>query len=245
MKKILSILLLAAMLLSLAACGDDNTGDIPEGMKLASDPEIVDYFLYVPEEWEVTSQSGMTMAQASLNDDSNVIVTHFTASSIPPYANTKNSLYHYFYGTKFLANFFEGKNNFAEVEPENLSWRKDFLTYATEHKEDTEEGFFARLIGLFDMVTETNETTGESVTKSSFELLANPTFITVKKGEKEVAALTITYKGSIADRTVKQQAVLICEDDYFYVMTFSAAPSLYEYAEDAFTAILTNFTFED
>lgn len=245
MKKFLSILLLAVLLLSLVACGNENTGDIPDGMKLASDPEIVDYLLYVPEDWVVTSQTGMTMAQASLNDDSNVIVTHFTATSIPPYANTKNSLYHYFYGNKFLASFFEGKNNFAEVEAENLAWRKDFLSYAVEHKEDTNEGFFARLVGLFDMVTETDATTGESVTKSSFELLATPAFITVKKGEKEVAALTLTYSGKIADRAVKQQAVLICEDDYFYVMTFSAAPSLYEYAEDAFTAILTNFTFED
>lgn len=245
MKKILSLLLLSVMLFSLVACGDDTPSDVPEGMKLASDTEIVDYLLYVPTNWKVTSQTGMTMAQASLGDDSNVIVTHFTASSIPPYANAKNSLYHYFYGTKFLASFFEGKNNFAEVEAEELAWRKDFLSYAIEHKEDAEEGFFARLVGLFDMVTETDAASGESVTKSSFELLANPAFITVKKGDKEVAALTITYSGKIADRAVKQQAVLIAEDDYFYVMTFSSAPSLFEYAEDSFAAILKNFEFED
>ena len=202
MKKILSVFLLAVMLFSLVACGDDTPTDIPEGMKLASDTEIVDYLLFVPENWEVTSKTGMTMAQASLNDDSNVIVTHFTASSIPPYANAKNSLYHYFYGKQFLAEFFEGKNNFAEVEPEELAWRKDFLSYAIENKEDSEEGFFARLVGLFDMVTEKDATTGESVTETSFELLANPTFITVKKGESEVAALTITYRGKIADRAV-------------------------------------------
>ena len=245
MKKIISLFLLSIMLFSLAACGDDTPSDIPEGMKLASDTEIVDYLLYVPEDWEITSKTGMTMAQASMNDDSNVIVTNFTAPSIPPYANAQNSLYHYFYGEKFLQNFFEGKNNFAEVEAEELAWRKDFLSYAIENKEDSEEGFFARLVGLFDMVTETDAASGESVTKTSFELLANPTFITVKKGDNEVAALTITYSGQIADRAVKQQAVLIAEDDYFYVMTFSAAPSLYEYAEDAFAAILKNFEFED
>ena len=245
MKKILSLLLLSVMLFSLVACGDDTPTDVPDGMKLASDTEIVDYLLYVPENWVVTSQTGMTMAQASLNDDSNVIVTHFTASAIPPYANAKNSLYHYFYGTKFLANFFEGKNNFAEVAAEDIAWRKDCLSYAVEHKDDAEEGFFARLAGLFDMVTEVDTTTGESVTKSSFELLANPTFITVKKGDGEVAALTITYSGKIADRAVKQQAVLIAEDDYFYVMTFSSAPSLYEYVESSFASILQNFEFED
>lgn len=245
MKKFLSLLLLAVMLLSLVACGSDTPEGVPDGMKLASDPEIVDYYLFVPESWEVTSRTGMTMAQASLNDDSNVIVTHFTASSIPPYANAKNSLYHYFYGTKFLANFFEGKNNFAEVTSEDLAWRKDFLSYAVSNKENTEEGFFARLVGLFDMVTETDATTGESVTKTSFELLANPTFITVKKGESEVAALTVTYSGKIADRSIKQQTVLMCEDDYFYVMTFSSAPSLYEYVEDSFAAVLKNFEFED
>jgi len=245
MKKILSILLLSVMLLSLASCGDDTPSDIPEGMKLASDIEIVDYLLYVPTNWEVTNKTGMTMAQASLNDDSNVIVTNFTAPSIPPYSKAKNSLYHYFYGEKFLQNFFEGKNNFTEVSEEELAWRKDYLSYAIEHKHDTEEGFFARLVGLFDMVTETDAATGESVTKSSFELLANPSFISVKKGESEVSALTITYSGKIADRAVKQQAVLITEDDYFYVMTFSAAPSLYEYVEESFAAILKNFEFED
>lgn len=245
MKKLVSLLLLFVMLFSLAACGDDTPEGVPEGMKLASDTEIVDYLLFVPETWVVTAQSGMTMAQASLNDDSNVIVTHFTAPSIPPYANAKNSLYHYFYGEKFLKNFFEGKNNFAEVEPEDMAWRKDYLSYAVTNKADSEEGFFARLISLFDMVTETDATTGESVTKTSFELLANPSFITVKKGEDEVAALTITYSGKIADREVKQQVVLICEDDYFYVMTFSSAPSIYEYVEDSFSAILSNFKFED
>lgn len=245
MKKILSLLLLSVMLLSLVACGDDTPSDVPEGMKLASDPEIVDYFLYVPKNWEVTNKTGMTMAQASLTDDSNVIVTNFTAPSIPPYASDKNALYHYFYGEKFMENFFEGKNNFAEIEPDALAWRKDFLSYAIEHKEDTEEGFFARLVGLFDMVTTTDAATGESVTKTSFELLANPSFITVKKGENEVAALTLTYSGKIADRAVKQQAVLIVEDAYFYVMTFSSAPTLYEYVEESFAAILKNFEFED
>lgn len=245
MKKIFSLVLLLSMLLSLAACGNDTPEGVPEGMKLASDTEIVDYLLYVPDDWQVTSQTGMTMAQTSLNDDSNVIVTHFTAPSIPPYGTAKTSLYHYFYGTKFLANFFEGKSNFNEVNAEDLAWRKDFLSYAVEHKEDSEEGFFARLVGLFDMVTETDASTGENAPKTSFELLANPSFITVKKGDSEVAALTITYSGIIAGRSVKQQAVLITEDDYFYVMTFSAAPSLYDYAADAFAAILSNFTFED
>lgn len=244
MKKILSILLLSVMLLSLVACGNGTVTDVPDGMKLASNTEIVDYFLYVPADWEVTRQTGMTMAQASLNDDSNVIVTNFSAPSIPPYASAKNSLYHYFYGYNFLQNFFEGKNNYAELEPDSIAWRKDFLSYAMAHKEDTEEGFFARLIGLFDMVTEVDETTGESVTKSSFELLANPSFVTVKKGENEVAALTITYSGKIADRSIKQQAVLITDDDYFYVMTFSSAPTLYEYAEESFAAILKNFEFK-
>ena len=98
MKKIVSLILLFTMLLSLAsltACGNDTPTNAPDGMKLASDPEIVDYFLYVPEDWVVTSQTGMTMAQTSLNDDSNVIVTHFSAPNITFYANTKNSLYHY------------------------------------------------------------------------------------------------------------------------------------------------------
>lgn len=244
MKKIVSLLLIFVMLFSLAACGSNTPSDAPDGMKLASDPEIVDYYLYVPEDWEVTSQTGMTMAQASLSDDSNVIVTHYTNRDIPPYSNAKNSLNHYFYGTKLLEHFFEGKTNFAQVSEEDFAWRKDFLVYAENHSSDTEEGFFARLIGLFDKQTVKNEA-GETVVESTFELINNPSFTTVKKGDKEVAALTITYSGKIADRAVKQKLVLICEDDYFYVITFSASPALYDYASDSFSAILTYFEFED
>ena len=55
MKKIISLLLLSVMLLSLVACGDDTPSDIPEGMKLASDPEIVDYY-HIREPWDLLFQ---------------------------------------------------------------------------------------------------------------------------------------------------------------------------------------------
>lgn len=48
MKRILLIAVAFAMLFTLSACKDDA----PAGMKLASNPIVVPYNLYVPEEWE-------------------------------------------------------------------------------------------------------------------------------------------------------------------------------------------------
>lgn len=241
MKKTIALLLLFVMLFSLAACGEDGTSDVPAGMKLASDPEIVDYYLYVPEDWKVTSQTGMTTAQASLNDDSNVIVTNFTNPEIPPYQKSQFSLLHYCYGMEFLHHFYgEDKTSFVdELEEDDFTYREEFLTYALEHAGDTNEGIFARTIGLFDKVTE------DGVTRSSFELIAPPTLTTLKKGEKEVAALTFTYTATLSGRKVKQKMVLAEEDAYFYVITFTASQSIFDRASDAFDAILKNFSFED
>ena len=49
MKKILLLLLSLAILLCVVSCG--KTGDVPAGFKLASDAELCDYTLYVPEAW--------------------------------------------------------------------------------------------------------------------------------------------------------------------------------------------------
>ena len=64
MKKIICILLCAAALLLLAACGESGTLSAPYGFSLVSDTKIVDYALFVPSTWTVDKQGGITAAGA-------------------------------------------------------------------------------------------------------------------------------------------------------------------------------------
>lgn len=77
MKRILSVLILAVLVFSLASCGDDS---VPDGMKLASDTSIVDYSLFVPESWIIDYQEGYSMAHVSDADQSSVIVMQWNMS---------------------------------------------------------------------------------------------------------------------------------------------------------------------
>ena len=74
MKKLLMIILVLALSLCLFACGDD---EVPAGMQLASDTDIVDYKLFVPESWTVVNNGNATsQALVSEKDETrtNVIV---------------------------------------------------------------------------------------------------------------------------------------------------------------------------
>ncbi len=75
MKRIISYCLICALLaFTLISCGED-TYSVPTGMQIASDTEIVDYLLYVPESWKVDMRTGVTTAYYSVNDPSNISVT--------------------------------------------------------------------------------------------------------------------------------------------------------------------------
>ncbi len=69
MKKTTLILLLI-FCLSASGCARTET-NTPAGMKLAS-VDAVDYYMYVPNEWIIADQDGVTAAYASLTDKSNV-----------------------------------------------------------------------------------------------------------------------------------------------------------------------------
>ena len=81
MKKLAIFALLAiTCILLLSSCQGD--ADTPAGMKLASDTELVDYYLYVPTDWQTDMSTGITSAYASTADLSNVSVTSgFTEES--------------------------------------------------------------------------------------------------------------------------------------------------------------------
>ena len=64
------------MCLCLFSCGDED--EIPEGMKLASDTEIVDYKLYVPIDWTVSNATATT--QAYCEDRTNINIAQWDSS---------------------------------------------------------------------------------------------------------------------------------------------------------------------
>ena len=75
MKKVISAVLAAAALL-LCGCAKTETS-VPSGMKLAS-VEAVDYYMYVPNDWIIADQDGVTAAYVSLTDKSNVTCACYT-----------------------------------------------------------------------------------------------------------------------------------------------------------------------
>lgn len=75
MKKILSLCLACILLaLSLVACGKDEI-DTPPYTQLASDPTVVDFYLFVPDNWTVDISTGTATAYYSINDPTNICAT--------------------------------------------------------------------------------------------------------------------------------------------------------------------------
>ena len=81
MKKVLVfalMILLLGSVLCLASCSADLAPDgepIPDDMKIASNTAVVDYLLFVPEDWIIDLQTWTTMAHASVGDLTTVQVT--------------------------------------------------------------------------------------------------------------------------------------------------------------------------
>ena len=76
MKRLLALVFILTICLCLFSCGEES--DVPAGMKLASNTEIVDYKLFVPENWIVSeSTRAATQAFASESDRTNIIVNQW------------------------------------------------------------------------------------------------------------------------------------------------------------------------
>lgn len=235
MKKLTVYVLLFAMLFAFASCGE-TVDDAPIGMKLASDPEVVDYKVYVPTDWAITSKTGMTMAQVSLADASSMIVTNHSHTNTSEYRDSKNTLIAYLYGAD------EIKPTADTTDPalDESKYDKDGYRKYDESLLLKEGSYLARVYSLFDTVKDE-----EGNVKSTFTMIEAPAFTTLKKGDGAVAAITFTYSGVLDGASVQQKMVLSYEDAYFYNITFSTAPALYETHKATFDAILGYFTFED
>lgn len=87
MKKFLAIIMIAVILLSallVTSCkAKESDPNVPKGMKLASDKELTDYSLFVPEGWIVDVSTALTAVRVSEGDSSSVTVSAFTNASIP------------------------------------------------------------------------------------------------------------------------------------------------------------------
>lgn len=78
MKKILVLMLMLVLCLCFVACDED---EIPEGMQLASDPEVVDYNLYVPLAWTVSEAGATTQAYSNVDRTNiNIAQWNYTGS---------------------------------------------------------------------------------------------------------------------------------------------------------------------
>lgn len=92
MKKIISVLFALLIVFSLASCSKPpetiEASYTPDGgqaqivkMKLASDPKIVSYLMYVPETWIIKDQSASTVAYVSEENRTSVSVAQWNLTS--------------------------------------------------------------------------------------------------------------------------------------------------------------------
>lgn len=83
MKKIVTVILILSAL-CLCACSKTET-DAPSGMKLASAVPPSDYYMYVPNDWTISSQDGMTAAYVPILENStekpNVTCARYTVTN--------------------------------------------------------------------------------------------------------------------------------------------------------------------
>ncbi len=107
MKKLLALCLcLLTVCFSTAACSKAGDINVPMGFQLASDPEIVDYLLFVPEKWTVDMRTGTTSAYYSTYDPTNI------TASLMPLESAEGGIDAYFesYSKQFTDVFGEPEN---------------------------------------------------------------------------------------------------------------------------------------
>lgn len=80
MKKIALLLAVLILALSLAACGEQSDVNVPNGMQLCTN-DVINYNLFVPEEWTPSISTGAVGAYCSAEDPTNVSVMAWNVDS--------------------------------------------------------------------------------------------------------------------------------------------------------------------
>lgn len=75
MKRIIALCLSLIICLGFAACGEKNNVEVPMGMMLASNPDVPEYVLMVPNDWTVETATGTTTAYYKDNLSGTVLAT--------------------------------------------------------------------------------------------------------------------------------------------------------------------------
>lgn len=118
MRKLIAFALLAALLLSLTACGAGGTGDggvtVPEGLKIAEEGD--GYTFIVPEEWVVDTTTGITTAYVSPIDPSNITLVRVKTEETPEayFAASEKELASRFEGYTLLADACSDKTTLGD-----------------------------------------------------------------------------------------------------------------------------------
>ena len=73
-KRIVSFIAAAVIALAVLSGCSNGDGTVPDGMKLASDPELATYTFFVPESWSIDTQDASTRAYCSGTDRSFIMV---------------------------------------------------------------------------------------------------------------------------------------------------------------------------
>ena len=117
MKKIIALCLSLIICLGFASCGEKTDIEVPMGMMLASNPDVPEYVLMVPNDWTIETSTGTTTAYYKDNLSGSVLATFSATFNMIDSGVT-------------LENYFDGyKNEFSAVfgEPENVETNDSLL----------------------------------------------------------------------------------------------------------------------
>ena len=73
-KRVISIVAALALAVAVLSGCSKKDPNVPDGMKLASDPELATYTFFVPESWSIDTQNASTRAYCSGTDRSFIMV---------------------------------------------------------------------------------------------------------------------------------------------------------------------------
>ena len=110
MKRIITVFLSLMICFSFAACSDANDIDVPMGMMLASDPDLPNYVLMVPNDWTIENSTGTVTANYRDNLSNQVLATFSATFNTPESKNVTAESYFDTYIKEYTQTFGEPKD---------------------------------------------------------------------------------------------------------------------------------------
>ena len=202
MKKILVLMLMLALCLCFVACDED---EIPEGMMLASDTEIVDYTMYVPLNWTV-SNSGTTTQAYSNVDRTNINIAQWDyTGSIEDWWENEYKKQVFEAGAVKEAEVLknkdgsEGKNytlngKAARQYDYTAKIADTFFKYVVIACKNNGSIYVLHITYMQDSTTEVNTDTGEEKVVPVLDEKGKPVFSTVEARQEDIDKILNNFK---------------------------------------------------